>query len=200
MQKLPLFPLPLVLYPGAVAPLHIFEPRYRSMVQDCLEQKREFGLIHHDADDSGPFLMETGRVGTVARIQEHRPLPDGRSFILARGQSRFRIVQDHEMTQLYYQADVEPYLDETIPRQEAIREARSHTLGLFAELLRALDETPGELPEFDVNLDLSFQLAPAVQIDMQWQQSLLELRRESARLERLDAVFQAAVEARELDS
>jgi len=74
------------------------------------------------------------------------------------------------------------------------------TLQLFTGLLDALDETPEELPEFDLNLDLSFQLAPAVQIDMKWQQSFLELRAESARLERLDAVFQAAVETREMDS
>ncbi len=200
MQKLPLFPLPLVLYPGAVIPLHIFEPRYRLMVDHCLEGNREFGLLHHDCDERGPFLMEPGRVGTVARIDEHRALPDGRSLILIRGQSRFRIVAEHEMTELYYQSDVEPYLDERVPRQDAIREARMVTLQLFTGLLDALDETPEELPEFDLNLDLSFQLAPAVQIDMKWQQSFLELRAESARLERLDAVFQAAVETREMDS
>jgi len=196
MQNVPLFPLPLVLYPGASVPLHIFEPRYRAMVEDCLDEGRDFGLMHHDPDEQGPFLMERGRVGTLAKIVEHRTLPEGRSLILVRGGSRFAIDLDLEMTRLYYEADVVPYEDESVPRLDAIREARASTLELFTTVIQALDESPERMPEFDLNLDLSFQLAPAVQIDLRWQQSFLELRSEVARLERLDAVFQAAVEAR----
>ena len=196
MQHLPLFPLPLVLFPGATAPLHIFEPRYRRLVEDCLAADRPFGLVHHDPDEQGPFLMEKGTVGTFARITEHRALPEGRSLILVRGESRFAIQRDREMEHLYYEADVLPYEDASIPRVDAIREARARTLKLFAAVMEALDESPGDMPEFDLNLDLSFQLAPAVHIDLRWQQSFLELRSEAARLERLDAVFQAAVEAR----
>jgi len=196
MQQLPLFPLPLVLYPGAPIPLHIFEPRYRALVEDCLEEDREFGLIHHDPDEQGPFLMEAGRVGTLAKIGEHRMLPEGRSLVLVRGGARFSIERECDMDRLYYRADVVPYEDETVPRLDAIREARIQTLELFTTVIQALDESPDRMPEFDLNLDLSFQLAPAVQIDLRWQQSFLELRSETARLERLDAVFQAAVEAR----
>ena len=196
MRALPLFPLPLVLYPGATLPLHIFEPRYRQMVDDCLAGDREFGIVYHDSDERGPFLMEEGRVGTVARIEEHRALPDGRSLILVTGDRRFAIAREREMTELYYQADVVPYLDDTVPRLEAIRVARERTLELFTAVLEALGEEVDEMPDFDLNLDLSFQLAPAVQIDARWQQSFLELRWEAARLERLDAVFQAAVEAK----
>lgn len=195
MQHVPLFPLPLVLYPGAPAPLHIFEPRYRQMVADCLAEDRTFGLMYHDPDEHGPFLMERGRVGTLARIEEHRALPEGRSLILVRGTQRFAIRNDREMEHLYYEADILPYEDETVPRLEAIREARLRTLELFTAVIEALDESPEEMPSFDVNLDLSFQLAPAVHIDLRWQQSFLELRSEIQRLERLDAVFQAAVEA-----
>lgn len=190
-----MFPLGSVLVPGGVLPLHIFEPRYRDLVADCLAEGREFGLVHHDSDEQGPFLMEQGRVGTLARIVEHRELPEGRSLILVRGGARFSIESECEMERLYYQADVVPYEDESIPRLGAIREARIQTLELFTTVIHALDESPERMPEFDLNLDLSFQLAPAVQIDVRWQQSFLELRSETSRLERLDAVFQAAVEA-----
>jgi Lon protease-like protein len=196
MQHLPLFPLPLVLYPGAPAPLHIFEPRYRQMVADCLESGRDFGLIYHDPDEHGPFLMEHGRVGTLARIEEHRALPEGRSLVLVRGASRFSIERERAMEHLYYEADVLPFADRSVPRDEAIREARLRTLELFTAVIEALDESPEDMPAFDVERDLSFQLAPAVHIDLRWQQSFLELRSETDRLERLDAVFQAAVEAR----
>jgi Lon protease-like protein len=135
-------------------------------------------------------------VGTLARIEEHRALPEGRALVLVRGSHRFAIDRECEMEHLYYEADVLPFEDESVPRPGAIHEARVQTLELFSSVIEALDECPDDMPSFDVNRDISFQLAPAVHIDFRWQQSLLELRSESERLERLDAVFQAAVEAR----
>ena len=67
MRRLPLFPLDVVLFPGELLPLHIFEPRYRRMVARCLETDHRFGLIYHDSDRLGPFLMEEGRVGALGR-------------------------------------------------------------------------------------------------------------------------------------
>jgi Lon protease-like protein len=194
MRTLPLFPLPVVLFPGAPMPLHIFEARYRSMVARCLEFDKRFGLLHHDSDEDGPFLNEEGQVGTVALIEEFQPLPDGRSLVLARGEGRFEIANGLEQRELFYEAEIRPYLDETHPLPEAIRVAREHTLTLFEAVVQRLEDPPGEFPDFDVNEDLSFQLAPTVQIDSRWQQSFLELRQEAHRLERLDAVFQAAVD------
>ena len=89
-STLPLFPLSLVLFPGTVVPLHIFEPRYRQMVTDILEGDRRFGLLYHDPDEHGPFMNEPGRVGTVAVIRRYQPLPDGRSMIMVRGLDRFK--------------------------------------------------------------------------------------------------------------
>jgi Lon protease-like protein len=194
MQVVPLFPLPVVLFPGALIPLHIFEQRYRRMVAYCLEHDGPFGLIQHDSDEQGPFLLEDGRVGSMARIEKHHVLPDGRSLILVRGESRFEIVRGLEQRELYYEAEIRPYLDLTHPKAQAIRVARSHTLELFQTVVESMDESPDEVPEFDLGCDLSFQLAPLIQIDVRWQQSFLELREETHRLERLDAVFQAAVD------
>ena len=194
MEILPLFPLPVVLFPGAQMPLHIFEPRYRSMVARCLEGDRRFGLIHHDSDEQGPFLLEEGRVGTMARIEQHQALPDGRSLILVRGGDRFQIVKGLEQRELFYEADVRPYLDVTFPRKGAMRPPREQTLELFHAVVQQMGEGPEQIPEFDLEEDLSFQMAPLIHIDSRWQQSLLELREEPHRLERLDAVFQAAVD------
>ena len=109
--RLPLFPLPVVLFPTAAMPLHVFEPRYRRMVARCLEYDRRFGLVYHDADEQGPFLTEPGRVGCVAEIESFQPLPDGRSLLLARGVERFRIDDGIESEEPYYEALVSPYAD-----------------------------------------------------------------------------------------
>ncbi len=175
-------------------PLHIFEARYRSMVAYCLEHDRRFGLIHHDSDDQGPFLLEESRVGSMVRIDKYQPLPDGRSLILVRCDARFEIVHGMEQRTLYYEAEVRPYLDLSHPRSDAIQVARRQTLELFDAVVASMEEPPEELPDLDLSCDLSFQLAPLVQIDTRWQQSFLELRQETHRLERLDAVFQAAVD------
>lgn len=194
MHRLPLFPLPVVLFPGAPMPLHIFEPRYRHMVARCLEADRRFGLIHHDCDERGPFLSEEGRVGCVAEIEKHQSLPDGRSLIMIRGVERFRIVDGIESSEPFYEAVVAPVTDTTRPHPDAIRKVRARTLELFHAVLDTLPEPPDQVPGFDLNRELAFQLAPTIQIDQRWQQSLLELQDEVYRLERLDAVFQAAVE------
>lgn len=194
MYRLPLFPLPVVLFPGAGLPLHIFEPRYRRMVARCLEFDRRFGLVYHDPDEVGPFLSEEGRVGTVARIEAFKPLPDGRSLILVRGAERIRIREGIESDEPYYEAVVEPYEDEPRTGEEALRRLRRQSLELFHAVVDSLPDPPEERPEFDPSCDISFALAATVQIDASWQQSLLELRREELRLERLEAVFQAAVE------
>jgi Lon protease-like protein len=194
MMRLPLFPLSVVLFPGMEMPLHIFEPRYRQMVADCLEGDRRFGLLYHDSDELGPFMNESGRVGTVAHIQRFHALPDGRSLILVRGEERFAIDRGLDQEELYYEAEVGPYVDGGVPTPVGIRKARMQTLELLHAVLETMSTPPDEVPGFDLDRELSFQLAPLIQIDARWRQSLLELQEEAYRLERLDAVFQAAVD------
>ena len=83
-SRLPLFPLELVLFPGELVPLHIFEPRYRQLLADCLAGDERFGLT--PAVPPGP-----GARGTVAHIEGTQPLPDGRSNIVVRGGDRFTL-------------------------------------------------------------------------------------------------------------
>jgi len=175
-------------------PLHIFEPRYRRMVARCLEYDRRFGLVFHDWDESGPFLNEPDRIGTVARIEEHRPLPDGRALILVRGEERLRIDDGIESDTAYFEALVEGVPDREPGDPGALVERRRRSLELFRAVVDALREEDEAVPELDVDRELSFRLAETVEIEPAWQQSLLRLREETRRLERLDAIFQVALD------
>jgi ATP-dependent Lon protease len=192
-NRLPLFPLPIVLLPGAALPLHIFEPRYRSLVSDCLEGDRRFGLVCHDWDERGPFLSEEGRVGCVAEIVEHESLEDGRSLIVVRGVERFRIVDGVESESLYFEALVTPYRDVPPPSQEGIVRRRRDSIELFQRVVASLDDTPENVPDLEPELETSFVLAQTIDIEHGWLQGLLERRREAERLDQLDRVFRAVL-------
>jgi Lon protease-like protein len=111
MAALAMFPLGTVLFPGAILPLHVFEPRYRSLVQDCLAGEPEFGvvLIERGSEVGGGDLRSM--IGTVARMVEVRELPDGRSVLVAVGTRRIRVTAwlDDDP---YPRAEVEDWPDE----------------------------------------------------------------------------------------
>ena len=188
MNRLPLFPLDVVLFPGEVLPLHIFEPRYRRMVAHCLETDRRFGLIYHDSDRFGPFLIEDGRVGALAEIERHQGLKDGRSLILVKGVGRFAIHDGLESGAPYYEAVVEEYEDEPAMRSE-LATRRQASIDLFHAAVSALRRPSAASPKFDPEKEVSFRLAALVQVDPEWRQDVLEMRNEEARLTRLDEVF-----------
>jgi Lon protease-like protein len=192
--RLPLFPLPVVLLPGASMPLHVFEPRYREMVADCLASDRRFGLVYHDWDRQGPFLFEEGRVGCVAEIGEHQALEDGRSLIGVRGMERFSIVDGIESKSPYYEALVSPYGDTEELADDLLAARRQESIHLFHAVLASLAERPEQLPELRPDRETSFRLAQTIAVDPSWHQQLLELRNETARLSELDRVFRAALE------
>lgn len=195
MRRLPLFPLDVVLFPGELLPLHIFEPRYRRMVARCLETDRCFGLIYHDSDRFGPFLMEDGRVGALAAIERHHGLEDGRSFILVKGMGRFAIHDGLESGEPYYEAVVAEYEDDPGPRPR-LTARRKASIDLFRAAVSALRRPSSTSPDFDADSEVSFRLATFVQVDPEWRQDLLEMRNEEARLTRLDEVFDQVIARR----
>jgi Lon protease-like protein len=93
MFELPLFPLNTVLFPGMPLPLHIFEDRYKQMINNCLEEKEPFGvvLIRNGKEALGP-LAQPHSIGCTARIVEVQKLSDGRMNITSVGERRFRII------------------------------------------------------------------------------------------------------------
>ena len=191
-RPLPLFPLATVLYPGGVAPLHIFEPRYRRMLGYCLEFDRRFGLIYHDPDVFGPFLNEPGQVGCVAYIERVELLDDGRSLVLTTGKERFRIageVVDPDIP--YFQAWIEEVPDTPVSSEE-LTARRTASRDLFYAVLERVDDLPEPLPEFSVASELSYRLAATIDTTPAWHQELLEETDERTRLDRVDAIFRAA--------
>ncbi len=90
-RELPIFPLPIVLFPGAPQPLHIFEPRYRQLLADCQDGDRRFGVTYvaPDRTPGADPVPSTGDVGCVALIRSVQPLPDGRANIMTVGERRF---------------------------------------------------------------------------------------------------------------
>ncbi|MDP9349116.1 MAG: LON peptidase substrate-binding domain-containing protein [Gemmatimonadota bacterium] len=195
MRRLPLFPLPAVLFPGGPMPLHIFEPRYRQMMAHCVEGDRTFGLLYHDPDREGPFLVEPGRVGCTAEILNYQPLPDGRSLVVVRGGDRFEIEDGIESPHPYWECVAAPYADDGgfIP---GLRERRRHSIRLFHDVLEHVVRHPKPYPEIDDEEETAFQLAQAIRVDAAWQQRLLESRSEGERLEQLDDLLRAVLEAR----
>lgn len=189
MRRLPLFPLPVVLFPGAVTPLHIFEPRYRQMVARCLEYDRQFGLLFHDSDRMGPFERTEGRMGTVAQIGEFQLLPDGRSLLLAHGVARFRIEDGIESDSPYWEALVS-VLEDSGPMATPAR--RRTTLGLLERVMAQMDGESSEASDLQFSQDdeLSFQVAASIRTDPAWQQAVLEGNDEPSRLDLIDQLFQ----------
>ncbi|MEN8374986.1 MAG: LON peptidase substrate-binding domain-containing protein [Gemmatimonadota bacterium] len=191
-RRLPLFVLPSVLYPGMQMPLHIFEPRYRRMVARCVETSGEFGLVYHDPDASGPFLIDEGRVGCAARILEFKPIPDGRSLILVQGVERFAIRDGIESEEPFYEALVESYVDYAAVGA-GLRARRADSIGLFREVAARAMDAGATLPCVDEDRETSFLLGERIHLEMGWRQALLESRNEFDRLDRIDAVLRAVL-------
>src|SRR5712692_444483 len=168
--SLPLFPLAGVLFPGMLLPLHIFEPRYRLLLQRSLQRDEPFGivLIKSGPEVGGP--AEPHRVGTTARVVSTTPLPGGRSFIIARGERRFAIETIDAEREPYLVAKVR-YIDEDDggdAEQLADRAADAfgqYLTGLLATSTDARSESPlGELRE-GTPAEVSYRIAGGLGID-----------------------------------
>jgi Lon protease-like protein len=174
-ERIPLFPLEVVLFPRASLPLHIFEPRYKLMVGRCLQSHKEFGVILSRAEG-------IARIGCTAEIVKVlKKYPDGRMDILAIGQTRYRVQQVFE-EQPYLEGDVEYLEDALVPGSEP---TQKRLLELY-EKCHALvyGRSPGS-PEASDETSLAFCIANELPMDLDWKQELLEIRAEPERQTRL---------------
>ena len=177
-REIPLFPLQVVLFPGGVLPLHIFEPRYREMVTYCLDTDSEFGvvLINEGAetgDAAGPY-----RVGTATRILDVSHLPDGRMNIVTAGEYRFEIldVQD-ELPYLVAQVRLldDEFALEVAPAVKSLAEESAvlyQTYELLSSRLIFAWQPTEENPEHP--LELAYQIGTRLRISLEERQLLLE--------------------------
>lgn len=175
-ERIPLFPLNVVLFPGEQLPLHIFEPRYRRMVRECLDAKSPFGMLLAVPDG-------VVRVGCTAEILEVvKRYHDGRMDIITVGRAPFRIVELFTGDPLLegrvdYLEDADDSLVAPSSRRQLIELYETcHTL-LYTTIPRDLDDLPGE--------ELAFRIAATLPLDLLCKQQILELRSEAERQERL---------------
>jgi Lon protease-like protein len=182
--RLPIFPLSVVLFPGTPLPLHIFEPRYRRMLADCLAGDRRFGITPAGKDDRMP---EPGTVGCIAEIRVNQELPDGRANIIVFGGDRFVLTGAVTDEAPYYLAMVQIFEDEagTEPEDDSAGRLREQFTGYYA-LLRQLNDVEPEDPSLpDDPLALSFHVAAAIDCDPGVKQRLLVERSTARRVQGL---------------
>jgi len=181
--ELPLFPLNLVLFPGADLPLHIFEPRYRQMINECYEQQKPFGIALA-YPDSEPLQEKPYSIGTMAEIEALVRLEDGRMNLIARGGKRFRILSQHR-EKPYLSGMVEIYEDRPEPEQTLLEYA-DKARQLFSAYLEILLEVVGKQEiHFDLPSapeELSHFIAYFLDIEDERKQRLLELNSTVQRL------------------
>jgi Lon protease-like protein len=182
----PLFPLPLVALPTESVPLHIFEDRYRRMIEECLSAGGEFGIVWHSED-------ERKQVGCACEVEEVlERMHDGRLNILARGTRPFRLIERQD--DLRYPAGVVEFLADD--EEETDVEAAQSTRELYAELLeQATDQL---LEDEELQAMDAYQMAATVEFGPDAKQELIELRSENARLRLLGLLLSAAIKRLEL--
>lgn len=181
MTELGLFPLPMVLLPTELAPLHIFEQRYKELIGECVSGDGEFGLVY--ADDDG--IREIGtRAGVVEVLAQFE---DGRMDIVVEGRERFRLL---ELTsgRSYNTGVVSPVVDGDDPAEPGSVE---RALGLF-DRLRHLTGSDVDVPDANPS-QLSYVLAGRVELALEAKLELIEQISERVRLDRVCELLEGAL-------
>lgn len=170
MALLPLFPLEVVLLPGTPLPLHIFEPRYKEMIGECLAQSAPFGVVR--ALEEG--IAEVGCTAEIITVTKE--YPDGRLDLIAEGRKRFEVLELNQ-ERSFLRAEVLLVPDEpgSVAEAERVRAVQLHL-----EIL-SLAGAVQDLSAADQNM-LSFYLAGSLPLDLDFKQKLLAMRSEKERI------------------
>jgi len=180
-DRIPLFPLNVVLLPGADLPLHIFEPRYLEMVNRCLKEKSVFGVL---------LALPKGvaRVGCTAEIIEVvKPYDDETMDILTVGRERFRVIEFFEENPLA-EGHVDYLEDRDAPANPSLRR---ELIELYETCHTLVFEDYPKNTGTEQSAHISFVIAGSLPMDLLWKQQILELRSESDRQERLVGYLRA---------
>jgi Lon protease-like protein len=182
--RLPIFPLSVVLFPGTPLPLHIFEPRYKRLLADCLASDRRFGIMPVDA---GSELPSRGAIGCVAEVRVNQELPDGRSNIVVIGGSRFVLGRVLDEPHPYLVALVQTFEDDpnSAPAEADAAQLRE-LFGRYFAALRELNDIMPEEPALPDDVSsLSFHVASGIECDLRVKQRLLAERSIARRIKAL---------------
>jgi len=176
---LPIFPLELVLLPGVPLPLHIFEPRYKEMIAECLEQKKPFGVLRASSEG-------VADIGCTAEIMSVvKKYDDGRMDILTRGVERFEVLEVNR-ERSFLQAEISLVEDEP---GKAAAQTVTQAVRLHAEIAKLAGAEPSGPDEQADNL--SFLLAGSLPLDLDFKQNLLTTLSEAKRLEAVVGYLEA---------
>ena len=190
-MEIPLFPLPnLVLFPQVAVPLHIFEERYKLMINRCIDQDAAFGLVlmHEDADQESESTIH--RIGVTARVVQVERLEDGRMNILCAGESRFRILEFTARTP-YWTGLVEFFEDDPLEPEsgDKLQKIYEEVLQLYKQAMQLTSQLKGtEIPQWDIPdspLGLSYMVSYILDLAPSGKQELLEMTSTIMRLNEL---------------
>jgi Lon protease-like protein len=172
-DRIPLFPLDAVLLPDMPLPLHIFEPRYKTMIQRCLAEHREFGIALATS-------QTVAKVGCTAEIvRKIKEYPDGRMDILASGRSVFQLTEILEEEE-YYEGVVKYFADD-LSVQDPAKQAR--LIEIFGQChLLLFGQASSDADRIEPST-LGYRMAARLPLDLQEKQALLEMRTENKRRE-----------------
>lgn len=182
--RLRLFPLNAVLFPGAVLNLHVFEPRYKQMIGECLETGEGFGVVLiREGKETGDPTVEPHQVGSIAEIVEVTQLPFGRYYLATIGRERFRI-QKIVSRDPYLTVEAE-VLHEAESDAGELADLQDRARDLFLQYLELLSKFTNEPPNVDLPVDpagTSYIIADTLQVADTLKQRLLEIGSTKQRL------------------
>ncbi|MGA8301831.1 MAG: LON peptidase substrate-binding domain-containing protein [Terriglobales bacterium] len=181
---LPIFPLDLVLLPGAPLPLHIFEPRYKEMISECLEQKKPFGIVRSSEEG----VADIGCTAEIVSVTKR--YDDGRMDILTRGVERFEVLEVNE-ERAFLRAEISLVEDDNDEPGRAAISLIEQAVRLHAEIVKIAGAEVSAPDETATNL--SFLLAGSLPLDLDFKQNLLATLSETKRLEAVVGYLQAVL-------
>jgi len=176
---LALFPLDVVLLPGAPLPLHIFEPRYKELVSECLGRSRPFGVVR----GKGEELADIGCTAEITAVT--KKYEDGRVDIVTEGRERFEVMRLNQ-ERSFLQAEV-VYLEDEAGKPTAQEMAQA--MKLHGEIMTLAGATPEKASEIEER-QLSFHLAGSLPLDLDFKQTLLAMKSEPQRLQAIISFFE----------
>jgi uncharacterized protein len=184
----PVFALGTVLFPDGLLPLRVFEPRYRTMVRDCLDQERPFAVaLIREGQEVGPAARCYG-IGTLASIVDHEQRPDGMIYLTARGEERVQLVATRVREDGLILADV---LRLEAEPATGVAGRHEHLTEMLRRAYRDLDPDLEHSAQLDDASWVGFRLAELLPIAPARRQFLLELTNPTLRLEALDEALAA---------
>jgi ATP-dependent Lon protease len=201
IRHLPLFPLPLVLLPNELLPLHIFEPRYRQLLKDIGLEKNIFGVSYFNQEESLAEKPPLDSIGCAAEVREIQTLADGRSNILSVGVIRYRLLEYVDTGDPYMVGDVEFFEDD---EEDAgvLNPLADEVFRLFKRVAKAAHKLSGErgrfpeIPQAEPQA-LSFLVTAAFNLEPEMKYKLVEMRSTIKRLERLREILKQTVDKME---